>query len=346
MSELVFVGVDVGKQWLDLASNGEPRRRIRNERGSIDQYVATLLVKPQLVAMESTGGYERCLLEALQAAGIKAARVDPRRTRDFAKATGRLAKTDAIDCEVIRHYAEVICPAPTPAKSAVQAQLEDLIKRRAELIDMRTREKNRLEHYKDKRVTKSITKHIGQLDKLVSNVDEEVARLVRSDAQLSKRLDLLREQPGIGAVTSAVLTARLPELGTLNRKQVAALVGLAPFNRDSGKMSGERFIRGGRFDVRSALYMATLTAIRTDPELRAFSARLRARGKPAKVAIVACMRKLVVRLNAIVRNDARGFSLSAVPTCGAAAQQAAPASRSSEATVPPVHEGGCPSDCI
>lgn len=298
-----FVGVDVGKDWLDVATDSSILR-VRNDASAIAKLIAQLsAVPPQLVAMESSGGYERPLLKALHEAGIKAARVDPRRPRDFAKATGIFAKTDAIDCTVIRRYAELIRPAPTPAKSAQQERLEGLVKRRAELVEMRTREKNRLEHDVDEDVAQSIHNLIEYLSNAVKKIEADVRQVVRADEHLAKKVAVLRAEPGVGLVTSAVLAARLPELGTLNRKQIAALVGVAPFNRDSGRTTGERFIRGGRHDVRAVLYMATLAAIRTDQGLGAVYLRLKNAGKPPKVAMTACARKLLVRLNAIWRDQ-------------------------------------------
>ncbi len=312
-----FVGVDVGKKWLDIAvAESADRQRIANERTSIRKYVAALsAAPPQLVALEATGGYERELLEQLQRAGIEVARVDPRRTRSFANAMGVLAKTDEIDCGIISLFAARVRPLPTPPRDAAQAQLDELAKRRAELVSTRTGEKNRLEHYRGKDAVKSVVQLIRHLDKAIERIDVQIQRVIGSDASIAKRHEMLRTQNGVGSVTSAVLLARLPELGTLNRQQIAALVGVAPFNRDSGGKTGERFIRGGRADVRSALYMATLTAVRTDKDICSFYARLVAKGKPAKTALVACMRKLLVRLNARMRDTIpRQHAHAAEPT--------------------------------
>lgn len=305
MSESIFVGVDVSKKWLDVAWTGrEVAERFTNNKTGIKQILALLKKeRPRCVAMEATGGYEKPLCEALLEASIAVGIANAKRVRDYAKALGLVAKTDRIDALLIAKFAQAIGVTQLKAKSAAVRELEELSKRRADLIKLRTSEKNRLEHYTSKPVVASVTKSIRHLSAQIKAIDAQMKSIVRSDSDLRDQDSFQQEQTGLGAITSAVLLARLPELGTLNRKQIASLVGVAPFNRDSGEQRGKRFISGGRSDVRTALYMATLTAIRNDKNLSATYARHISRGKPAKVAIVACMRKFIVRLNAKVRDE-------------------------------------------
>lgn len=305
MSELVFVGVDVSKKWLDVAWTGrDGTARFANDKVGIKQILALLKKeRPHCVAMEATGGYEKPLCEALLEASIAVGIANAKRVRDYAKALGLVAKTDFIDAKLIAKFAQAIGVTQLKAKSAAVRELEELSKRRADLIKLRTSEKNRLEHYTTKQVVASVTKSIRHLSAQLKAIDAQMKSIVRSDSDLRDQDSFQQEQTGVGAITSAVLLARLPELGTLNRKQIASLVGVAPFNRDSGEHRGKRFIGGGRSDVRTALYMATMTAIRNDKTLSATYARHMSKGKPPKVAIVACMRKFIVRLNAKVRDE-------------------------------------------
>jgi transposase len=305
MHEGTAVGVDVCKRWLDVACHGQDQtQRFDNDPKGIAQLLKHVKkINPQMVGMESTGGYENGLLKALHGANVTAARLDARRVRRFAESLGHLAKTDAIDARTIAYFAAVIPCTPTlPTSSEVQ-ELAELTKRRADLIEIRTIEKNRLEHYANETASASVHAQIAYLSKQIASMDKHIAAVIKSSPQLKARNEMLRSKKGIGAVTSSVLLARLPELGSLNRKQIASLVGLAPFNQDSGAHQGLRFIRGGRHDVRTALYMSTMSALRCDPIIAATYQRLLAKAKPKKVAIVACMRKQLVRLNAQIRDE-------------------------------------------
>jgi transposase len=278
-------------------------RAFPNDGKGIGKLVAYLQgLAPTLVVLEATGGYELPVACALGAAQVPVAIVNPRQTRDFAKSTGRLAKTDAIDAAVLAHFAFAIRPEVRPLPDGDARELHDLVARRDQLQDMVVVEKNRL-GTATKAVRAGITKHIAWLEKQVEAVDDDLERMIRSSPLWREKDELLRSTPCIGAKTSTLLVAKLPELGTLNRRQIASLVGVAPFNFDSGRFRGERHIWGGRADVRCALYMAVLSAIRYNPVIAEFYARLKADGKESKVALVACMRKLLTILNAMLKNN-------------------------------------------
>jgi transposase len=298
----VFVGIDVSKSRLDVAvrPSGEVWQFGNDEPGFATLVEKLKPLEPKLVVMEATGGYQAPLAAALTVAGIAVAVVNPRQVRDFGRATGQLAKTDALDAEVIARFGEVLKPEPRPIPDAETQALAALVMRRRQLVDMIVAETNRLATAL-KPVRRDIEEHISWMKRRLKDVDDDLYGSLKKSPLWRVKEQILRSAPGIGRVTTCALVAQLPELGTLTARKISALVGVAPFNRDSGTLRGKRVTWGGRASVRHALYMATLTAIRCSPTLAAFYERLRAAGKPAKVAHVACMRKLLVRLNAMVR---------------------------------------------
>lgn len=300
----MFVGIDVAKDRLDvhLRPDGEVFTVARDGEG-IEALAARLsALKPVLVVLEATGGFETVVAAALAAAGLPLAVVNPRQIRDFARATGRLAKTDPLDAAVIAHFAEAVRPQARPVASAEAQALGELVARRRQLIGMMTAERNRRRQLTTKRLIKGIDRILAVLQAQLTELEHDIGDAVRGTPAWREKEDLLVSVPGIGQKIARTLIAELPELGSLDRHQVAALVGVAPFNRDSGKWRGRRSIAGGRAVVRSALYMSVLVSIRRKLPLAALYNRLRAAGKPAKVAIVACMRKLATILNAILRD--------------------------------------------
>lgn len=273
-----------------------------NDPAGVARVVATLLpLRPRVVVVEATGGLETPLVAALWAKGVPVVAVNPRQVRDFAKGVGRLAKNDRVDADVLARFGEAVKPEVRPPASAEQQAFDDLFTRRRQLVDMRTMEVNRLSACADKRVRRSLEEHIRWLDKRIDGVDGELGEAVRTSPAWREKDDLLRSVPGVGPQTSRTLIAALPELGTVEPGRAAALAGLAPYDEDSGRHRGIRTIRGGRADVRSALYMAAFTAVRFNPVLKAFGDRLRAKGKAFKVILVAAARKLVEILNAMLR---------------------------------------------
>jgi transposase len=300
-----LVGIDVAKHSLDVYVTSQERSfTINNNTAGFKQLLAELPAAGQcLVVVEATGGYQSRVVAALVMAGHQVAVVNPRQVRDFARSLGILAKTDRIDARVIARFAEQSRPRPVEIGSEKQAQLAELATRRRQLVEMRTAEHNRLETVTTKTVRKNIRHLIEQLDKQIRQLEEIIGELIESQPELASKAALLESVPGVGPVTVTSLLVDLPELGRLNRQQVAALVGVAPFNRDSGKFHGRRRIWGGRAAIRSVLYMAALTARRSNPLIRAFAQRLEAAGKPIKVVLTACMRKLLVILNAMLKNN-------------------------------------------
>jgi transposase len=299
----LFVGIDISKDRLDVhIQPTEERFSLAHDEAGVAEVVRRLQgVAPQLVVMEATGGYETTVAAALGSAGLAVAVVNPRQIRDYARATGQLAKTDRLDARVIALFAQAVRPAVRPLPDEQAQQLGEVVARRRQLVDMLSAEMNRRRMVRDPRLRERLHAHIAWLEQAVREVDEDLRRLVRGSALWRETDDLLRSAPGIGKVTSCTLIADLPELGHLDRRRIAALVGVAPFNRDSGTMRGRRIVTGGRASVRKVLYMATLSAIRRNPTIAAFYQRLRAGGRPGKVAVVAAMRKLLTILNAIVR---------------------------------------------
>lgn len=303
--EKVYVGIDVAKSSVDIAVHAtEQRWSFPNDDYGISKTVSLLRkLAPALVVMEASGGIEIPLTAALASAGLPLAVVNPRQVRDFAKATGKLAKTDTLDARVMAHFAATVRPVPRPLPNAQAEKFSSILARRRQVIEMLTAEKNRL-GTASKAVRQGIEAHIKWLEQELSNIDDELRQSIQRSPVWREKDNLLRSVPGVGPVLSTTLLAELPELGTLNRRQIAALVGVAPLNRDSGTMRGKRTVWGGRAPVRAALYMATLVATRYNPVIRRFYQHLCTAGKAKKVAITACMRKLLVILNAMLKHRA------------------------------------------
>jgi transposase len=298
-----FVGIDVSKTTLDLMVRPTgTRQQQANDADGIAQLIKQLRkIRPTLLVCEATGGWERLLVGALAAARLPIVVVNPRQVRDFAKATGRLAKTDRLDAEVIARFAEAVRPEPRALPSADAEALDDLVTRRQQLIDMRTAEGNR-RRLATGRLREQLDEHLAWLDRQLEELDKELNDTLRNSPVWREQANVLRSAKGVGPILTATLLSALPELGQLNHKEIAALVGVAPFNRDSGTWRGKRQIWGGRAPVRAVLYMATLSAVRTNPVVRAFYQRLINAGKLQKVALVACMHKLLTILNAMARD--------------------------------------------
>jgi transposase len=297
----VFVGIDVSKDALDVAvrPSGEAWRAANDEGGLAELAGRLAALGPALVLLEATGGYERAAAAELAAAGLPVQVVNPRQVAAFGRAVGQLAKTDRLDAGLLARFAEAVRPAPRPLADEQAAELKALVARRRQLRGMLAAEQARLATA-PRRVRPQLEAHIAWLRKALRELDDELGRALRASPLWRERDDLLRGVPGVGPVLSATLIAELPELGRLGRAQIAALVGVAPLNRDSGSRRGARSCWGGRAHVRGALYMAALAAARHNPTIRAFYARLTAAGKPKKVALTACMRKLLTILNAMV----------------------------------------------
>lgn len=299
-----YIGIDVAQEWLDIAVRPEGDAwRARNDEAGITELTSQLVERaPRLVVLEATGGLETALASALTLAALPVVIINPRQVRDFARATGQLAKTDAIDACVLAQFGEAVGPEPRPLPEAATRELAALMARRRQVVEMLTAEKNRLRSAA-RPVRRDIQQHIHWLERRLAGLDDDLGKMIREHAQWQDRDRVLRSTPGIGPVSSCTLLANLPELGRLNRKEIAALVGIAPLNRDSGTLRGRRTIWGGRSHVRSALYMATLAGVRCNPILRTFYERLLAAGKPKKVALTASMRKLLTILNAMARSN-------------------------------------------
>lgn len=300
----IFVGIDVSQNTLDVGilPTGQTSHLSHDDKG-IEEVVQSLVnLHPSLIVLEATGGMENRLATCLAAAGLPVAVVNPRQARDYAKSTGRLAKTDRIDALMLADFARAVRPQVRPLKDETTRELDDLITRRRQLVDIRVQESLRL-NSASKVQQKSLKTHVAWLDKRISEIDSDLTDRLRKSEVWRVKDDLLRSVPGVGKITGVTLLAKLPELGTLDRKKIAALTGVAPFNNDSGKYRGRRTVWGGRADVRSVLYMAAVSAIRCNPEIKAFAARLKAAGKTGKVVIVACMRKLLVIMNAIIKSN-------------------------------------------
>jgi transposase len=298
------VGIDVSSEHLDVAvRHGGETRRFDNTTKGISQTVEYVKeVGPVAAVMEATGGYEMGLAAEMELAGLAVSIVNPRQVRDFARSTGKLAKTDSIDAAVLARFAEAVKPPVRPLPEAGLLELRALVDRRRQLIEMLTSERNRL-RLAPKRVRRQIDQHIRWLKARIDKLDQDIDQFIRSSPLWRTTEDLLRSVPGVGPVLSSVLVAYLPELGSMNRRQIAALVGVAPFNKDSGRYRGKRRVWGGRARVRAALYMATLVATRFNLVIQSFYERLSELGKPKKVALTACMRKLLTILNVIVRHQ-------------------------------------------
>ena len=300
-----FVGIDVSKSTLDVCIEPAVQTlHVSYDEAGIRQVTRRLKeVNPTLIVIEATGGLEVRIATELAGKGLPVAVINPRQARDFAKATGRLAKTDQVDAAVLAEFAKAIRPQARPLKDADTRALDDMVSRRRQLIDIRVQETLRLGTAASKPMQKSLNKHIVWLDKQIAELDGDLAeRLHESDVWRAKD-DLLRGIPGVGSVTALTMLAKCPELGTLNRREIAALTGVAPLANDSGKHRGKRFVWGGRADVRAVLYMAAVTAIRCNDPIKAFAERLKKTGKPPKVVIVACMRKLLTIMNSMLKNN-------------------------------------------
>ena len=301
----LFVGIDVALDKLDLARSGSDKLlTVSNDDDGIARIVhAMQLARPTLIVAEATGGLERKLIDALLDANLPAALVNPAHVRHLAKGLGILAKTDRIDAHVLVEFARVASPRLAQKRSQNQVELQALVTCRRQLIAVRTEQTNRRGATHCKAALKSIDAVLKVLAKQIDSLDRQIARLIGSDDQFHDLDRLLRTAPGIGPVVSSTLLAELRELGHADRREINALVGVAPFNRDSGKLNGKRTIRGGRAPVRCVLYMATVTAIRSNPIIRAFAQKLTKAGKITMVVIVACMRKLLGLLNAMIRDN-------------------------------------------
>jgi len=299
------IGIDVAKAKLDVANGQDsPIQQFDNDASGHQQLLKTLpKQKTCLVVLEATGQYEKHIVMELVNAGHLVSVVNPRQVLDFAKAIGILAKTDKIDARVISHFGQLVRPRTVAQTHEKQDELDQLVTRRRQLIATRTAEMNRQSMATSKVVRKSVQQHVDHLKKDIRKIDVEITRLVKSDEEWNGKSELLQSAPGVGPVTASTLIAELPELGKISRQKISSLVGIAPFNRDSGQFRGRRMIFGGRRTVRSVLYMAALTARRHNPVIRAFADRLEAQGKLPKVIIVACMRKLLVILNTMVKTN-------------------------------------------
>ena len=300
---MLFIGIDVAKAQLEFACRPSGATgTVPNDDTGIPALVEQLqAVHPALIVLEATGGYEAPVVAALAGAGLPLVVANPRQVRDFAKATGQLAKTDALDAQVLACFAERVRPVPRPLPDDAVQALEARLTRRRQLVEMLTAERNRLLVARAL-VRRDLQQHIRYLERRLREADDDLHTAVKASPLWRVKDDLLQSVPGVGRVVSLTLLAELPELGRLSHKEIAALVGVAPLNRDSGTLRGKRLVYGGRAPVRAALYMAALVASCCNPVIRAFYERLRAAGKPAKVALTACMRKLLTILNAMARS--------------------------------------------
>ena len=305
IQEEAFVGIDVSKSTLDLWLDpaGESIHVAYDDAGiaAVCQRLNAML--PTLIVMEATGGLETRLATELAACGLPVAVINPRQARDFAKASGELAKTDRIDAAILCAFARAIRPTVRPLKDADVRALDDLVTRRRQLVGIRAQETLRLGSAGSPAMQKSLKTHIDWLNKRIAKLDDDLKKRLRTSAVWKAKDDLLRGIPGVGAITTVTMLAKCPELGRLNRREIAKLAGVAPLANDSGKHRGKRMIWGGRADVRSVLYMAAISAIRFNPVIKKFAKRLKTAGKPPKVIITACMRKLLTIMNSMIKNN-------------------------------------------
>lgn len=303
-TENTFVGIDVGKAWLDMAVYGEAgcERYGNNDKGIRRLLNQMALLNPGLIVVEASGGYEKGLVKAIMEKGYPVSVANPTRVRALAKAIGFLAKTDKIDAQVIALYAQKVQPAPKKAQEADELRLRALVTRREQLVDIRSAEKNRYWNC-DKHVKEAIQMHIHWLTEQIELLDQEIKDLAKGLPEWKEGMKRLESISGVGYVTAITILANMPELGQLNRQKIAALAGLAPFDRDCGKKRGQRRIFGGRQSVRRVLYMACLSAAKFNPVIKSFYTRLIEKGKPFKVAITACMRKMITIMNAMTKDQ-------------------------------------------
>jgi transposase len=297
-----YIGIDISKGSLDVAvHNSDKQWQFPNNPDGIQQLCKTLhKLKPALIVFEATGGYEIPLYLGLDQAGLPATPINARQIRDFARSTGKLAKTDNLDAKVIAHFGYAIRPNPHPVPDTLE--LKTAQSRRIQLLEMITAENNRMKGAPIKLRTR-LEAHVKWLQQELADTDQELQQMIQQDPIWSQKNDLLQSVPGVGPILATTLIAQMPELGTLNRWQIAALVGVAPYNRDSGILRGRRIVWGGRANVRAVLYMATLVATRYNPVIRSFYSRLCTAGKRKKVALTACMRKLIIILNSILKHN-------------------------------------------
>lgn len=300
----IFVGIDVSKARLDVAVHNQPSSwQADNTDAGIAELVKQLqAMTPTLVVLEATGGFELRLVAELAAVKLPVVVTNPRRVRNFARSTGKLAKTDKLDAKMLAHFAAALRPEPRSLPSDQEEQLTALLTRRRQIVDMLTVEKNRL-HTVRATMRSDIEEHITWLTQKLDALDTEIDQFIQGSTLWQEKATLLKSVPGVGRITASTLLAMLPELGTLNRQQIAALVGVAPVNKDSGRKQGKRRIFGGRASVRSVLYMAALSAKKHNPKIKKFYEHLLKQGKEKKVALTACMRKLLVILNAMLRTN-------------------------------------------
>jgi transposase len=300
-----FIGIDVSKQLLEVAAHeSDYQFRCANKASAFGELLAELIaLQPALIVLEATGGLEIPVASSLHAAGLPVVVVNPRQVRDFAKALGQLAKTDRLDARVLAHFAAAIKPPLRPIKAKEQLELDALTGRRGQLVEILGDEKNRRASAASDTVREQIKQHIDWLEDRIAELDKQIKALVQTSPSWQVKDQILQSVPGIGPVASFSMIADLPELGTLNRQQICKLVGVAPLNRDSGQHRGTRHIYGGRAGLRRVLYMAALTASRHNAVLKEFYQRLRANNKPFKVAITACMRKLLAIINVMIRDN-------------------------------------------
>ena len=298
------IGIDISKKKLDISFNANETASYDNNLTGFKQLLKQIVNKKTTrVVMEATGGYERPLVSFLQEHGIAVSVVNAKRVRDYAKALGKLAKTDKIDSHVIRLFAAAINPGVTEKLTESQQLLDSLTLRRNQLVKQRAMEKQHLETVINKDTERSINRNLKFLDKEIERIEEKIDELIHLDVKIKEKVNRLATIKGVGSVASVTIVSDIPELGTLSNKEISALVGVAPFCRDSGTMRGKRTIWGGRSQVRSILYMATLSAVKHNPAIKVFYDRLVSKGKPKKTALVACMRKLIIMANSMIRNN-------------------------------------------
>lgn len=301
----LYIGIDISLDTLDMAAY--PTGQIwqyKNNKSGIAKTVAKLkIISPKLIVMEATGGLEQELKNAMDEAGLAVAVVNPKRIRDYGKSMGILAKTDKLDAMVMADFAAKIEPLPQASRDKAEKGLDNLVTRRIQINDMLTAERNRLKDYLDQAVSSDIEEHIRWLETKIASLDKEIKDRIRQNPVLKQKATLLKSMKGVGDVLSSTLIAKLPELGHYNQREIAALVGLAPVNRDSGKFRGKRMIQGGRAMVRKVSYMPVLSAIRYNPQIRSLYRHLIAKGKLQKVALVACMHKMFTILNAMAKTN-------------------------------------------
>ena len=318
-----YIGVDVAKQTLALAGVGRSQELPNNAQGH-RRFIGVLSksAQPLQVILEASGGYEQALVRALHEANIPVSVVEPFRVRSFARAKGLRAKTDPIDASVLRAFGQAIQPQPSLPPQPQQLRLGELVTRRAQLIDSEVAESNRSAHYLDPLLRRQSRAYLRLLRRQIEQCENAIAQLIKNDQSMQERSARLQQVPGVGAITAATLLADMAELGTISDQSAAALVGVAPYNDDSGPLRGIRRIRGGRASVRRALYMASLSAVRHDPILKSFCQRLRSAGKKPLVALVAVMRKLIILLNRLLKNP--NFTLQYKKKTKAASKQTSP----------------------